>query len=151
MSLLQRLDADLRAALKESDKLKLSVIRLVKAAAKNRQIDQGHELSDEEVLAVMATLAKQRRESIEQFSMGGRTDLAEQEKKELAILQSYMPAQLPPEELDRIILEAIQESGAKDEKEIGKVMRVLMPRIKGLADGKAVNLRVRELLQAASQ
>ena len=151
MSLLQRLDADLRAALKESDKLKLSVIRLVKAAAKNRQIDQGHELSDEEVLAVMATLAKQRRESIEQFSMGGRTDLAEQEKKELALLQSYMPAQLPPEELDRIILEAIQESGAKDEKEIGKVMRVLMPRIKGVADGKAVNLRVRELLQTASQ
>ena len=151
MSLLQRLDADLRAALKESDKLKLSVIRLVKAAAKNRQIDQGHELSDEEVLAVMATLAKQRRESIEQFSMGGRTDLAEQEKKELAILQSYMPAQLPPEELDRIILEAIQESGVKDEKEIGKVMRVLMPRIKGVADGKEVNRRVRELLQTASQ
>ncbi len=151
MSLLQRFDADLKAALKESDKLKLSVIRLVKAAAKNRQIDQGHELSDEEVLAVMATLAKQRRESIEQFSMGGRTDLAEQEKKELAILQSYMPAQLPPEELDRIILEAIQESGAKDEKEIGKVMRVLMPRIKGVADGKAVNLRVRELLRTASQ
>lgn len=151
MSLLRRLDADLKAALKGSDKLKLSVVRLVKAAAKNRQIDQGHELSDEEVLAVIATLAKQRGESIEQFSRGGRTDLAEQEKKELAILQSYMPAQLPPEEIDKIILEAIQESGAKDEKEIGKVMRVLMPRIKGLADGKAVNLRVRELLQAASQ
>ncbi len=151
MSLLQRLDADLRAALKESDKLKLSVIRLVKAAAKNRQIDQGHELSDEEVLAVIATLAKQRGESIEQFSKGGRMDLAEQEEKELAILQSYMPAQLPPEELDRIILEAIQESGVKDEKEIGKVMRVLMPRIKGVADGKEVNRRVRELLQTASQ
>ncbi|MGE5300944.1 MAG: GatB/YqeY domain-containing protein [Acidobacteriota bacterium] len=151
MSLLQRLDADLKAALKESDKLKLSVVRLVKAAAKNRQIDQGHELSDEDVLAVIATLAKQRRESIEQFSKGGRMDLAEQEKKELAILQSYMPAQLPPEEVDKIILEAIRESGAKDEKEIGKVMRVLMPRIKGVADGKAVNLRVRELLQTASQ
>ncbi len=151
MSLLQRLDADLKTALKGSDKLKLSVIRLVKASVKNRQIDQGRELSDEEVLAVIATLAKQRRESIEQFSKGGRTDLAEQEEKELAILQSYMPAQLPPEELDRIILEAIQESGAKDEKEIGKVMRVLMPKVKGVADGKAVNNRTRELLQAASK
>jgi uncharacterized protein YqeY len=151
MSLLQQLDADLKTALKGSDKLKLSVIRLVKAAVKNRQIDRGRELSDEEVLAVIASLAKQRRESIEQFSKGGRTDLAEQEEKELAILQSYMPAQLPPEELDRIIREAIQESGAKDEKEIGKVMRVLMPRIKGLADGKAVNSRTRELLQAASE
>ncbi len=151
MSLLQQLDSDLKTALKGSEKLKLSVIRLVKAAVKNRQIDQGRELSDEEVLAVIASLAKQRRESIEQFSKGGRTDLAEQEEKELAILQSYMPAQLPPEELDRIIREAIQESGAKDEKEIGKVMRVLMPRIKGLADGKAVNSRTRELLQAASK
>jgi uncharacterized protein YqeY len=151
MSLLQRLDADLITALKGSDKLKLSVVRLVKAAAKNRQIDQGHELSDEDVLAVIATLAKQRRESIEQFSEGGRTDLAEQERKELAILQSYMPAQLPPEELDRIIREAIDESGVKDEKEIGKVMRVLIPKIKGVADGKAVNSRVRELLQAASK
>lgn len=151
MSLLQRLDADLKSALKASEKLRLSVIRLLKAAVKNQQIDKGHELSDEEVLSVISSLAKQRRESIEQFSKGGRIDLAEQERSELAILQSYLPAQLSPEELDKIILEAIKESGAKGEKEIGKVMRLLMPKIKGVADGKAVNDRVRELLQASGQ
>jgi uncharacterized protein YqeY len=151
MSLLQRIDADMKAALKASDRLRLSVIRLLKAAAKNEQIDKGRELSDEEVLSVIGSLAKQRRESIEQFAKGGRTDLADQERSELAILQSYLPAPLPPEELDRIILEAIQESGAKDEKEIGKVMRVLMPKIKGIADGKAVNNKVRELLRASGR
>ncbi len=150
MSLLQKLDADLKSALKGSDKLTVSVIRLLKASVKNQQIDRGHELSDEEVLAVIATMAKQRRESIEQFLLGGRTDLAEQEKRELEVLQSYMPAQLSHEELDRIILEAVRESGAKDEKEIGKVMRILMPKIKGVADGKAVNSRVRELLQTSA-
>ena len=148
MSLLERIDADLKAALKSSDKLRLSTVRLLKAAVKNQQIDKGRELSDEEILSVIGSMAKQRKESIEQFSKGGRTDLAEQEKSELAVLQSYLPAQLSPEELDRIIREAIQESGATDEKEIGKVMRVLMPKIKGLADGKEVNDRVRELLHA---
>jgi uncharacterized protein YqeY len=151
MSLLERLDADLKSALKVSDKLRVSVIRLLKSEAKNQQIAKGHELSDEEVRSVIVTMAKQRRESIELFLQGGRTDLAEQEKSELAVLQSYMPAQLSHEELDRIILEAIQESGAIDEKEIGKVMRILMPKTKGVADGKAVNNRVRELLQTAQR
>lgn len=146
MSLLQRLDGDLKTALRESDRLKLSAIRLVKAAVKNRQIEKGRDLSDEEILSVISTLAKQGRESIEQFSKGGRNDLADQERRELAVLQAYMPEQLSPEELDSLILQAIRESSARDEKDMGKVMKILMPRVKGVSDGKAVNSRVKELL-----
>ena len=146
MSLLKKLDEDLKTALKNSDKLKLAVLRLVKAAIKNQQIDKGRELQDEEILAIFSTLAKQRRESIEQFSKGGRDDLVRQETQELEILQSYMPRQLSAEELDAMILQAVQESSAKSEADIGKVMKLLAPRTKGIADGKWVNSRVRELL-----
>jgi uncharacterized protein YqeY len=147
MSLLKKLDEDLKTALKNSDKLKLAVVRLVKAAIKNQQIDKGRDLQDEEILAIFSTLAKQRRESIEQFSKGGRNDLVLQETQELEILQSYMPRQLSAEETDAMILQAIKESSAKSEGDIGKVMKLLAPRIKGVADGKWVNSRVRELLQ----
>ena len=146
MSLLKKLDEDLITALKKSDKLKLSVLRMAKAAVKNQQIDKGRELQDEEILAIFSTLAKQRRESIEQFSKGGRDDLVQQETLELAILQSYMPAQLSAQEIDDMILQAIKESSAKNEGDMGKVMKMLAPRIKGVADGKSVNNRVRELL-----
>jgi uncharacterized protein YqeY len=148
MSLIEKLDGDLKTALKQSDKLRLSSIRLVKAAIKNQQIAKGRDLSDEEVLSVISSLAKQRRESIEHFAKGGREDLAEQERRELSILQSYMPEQLSLAEIDSIILQAIRESSAKGEKDIGRVMRILMPRVKGLADGKMVNSRVRELLES---
>jgi len=147
MSLLEKVDVDLRAALKASDKLKLSVLRLLKAAVKNRQIEKGGDLSDEEITAVISTLVKQRRESIEQFTRGGRNDLAEQEQLEIGVLQSYLPEQLSAEGIDRLIREAIQESGAAGEADMGKVMRVLMPRVRGMADGKVVNVRVRELLR----
>ncbi len=147
MSLLPIIEADAKAALKASDKLKLSVLRLLKAAIKNRQIEKGRELSDEEIFAVITTLVKQRRESIEQFSRGGRTELAEQEQLEMAVLQAYLPQQLSPEDIDSLIREAIQESGAAGEADMGRVMRILMPRIKGVADGKIVNNRVRELLR----
>ncbi|MDH4232444.1 MAG: GatB/YqeY domain-containing protein [Nitrospirota bacterium] len=146
MSLLKKLDEDLKTALKNSDKLKLAVLRLVKAAIKNQQIDKGRELQDEEILAIFSTLAKQRRESIEQFSRGGRNDLVQQETRELEILQTYMPRQLSAEEIDAMILQAIQESSAKSDGDIGKVMKLLAPRVKGVADGKWVNSRVRELL-----
>ena len=148
MSLLKKLEEDLITALKKSDKLKLSVLRMAKAAVKNQQIDKGRELQDEEILAIFSTLAKQRRESIEQFSKGGRDDLVHQETKELAILQSYMPAQLSAQEIDGMILQAITEASAKNEGDMGKVMKMLAPRIKGVADGKWVNNRVRELLHS---
>ena len=147
MSLMQMLDEDLKTALKQSDKLKLSVLRMAKAAVKNQQIDKGRELLDEEILAIFSTLAKQRRESIEQFSKGGRDDLVSQESQELLILQSYMPVQLSVEELNAMILQAIKESSAENEGDMGKVMKILAPRIKGVADGKWVNNRVKELLQ----
>jgi len=147
MSLLQKFDDELKVAIKTSDKLKVSVLRMAKAALKNRQIEKRGELSEDEILSVISMLSKQRRESIEQFSKGGRDDLADKERHELEILQSYMPSQLTPEELDRIIVETIKESSAQGIKEIGNVMRLLMPRVKGAADGKVVNQRVKELLE----
>jgi len=147
MSLQQRLDGDLKAAMKSSDSLKTSVLRLVKAALKNKQVEKRKDLSDEEIISVISTLTKQRRESINLFSKGGREDLAEKERQELAMLQLYLPGQLLPEDLDRIIMEAINESSAEGVKDIGKVMRLIMPRVQGAADGKVVNQRVRELLE----
>jgi uncharacterized protein len=147
MSLLQKLDDDLKSAMKASDSLRVSVLRMAKAAIKNRQIDMRKELSDDDIIPVLSMLAKQSRESIEQFSKGGRQDLSEKESLELAILQSYLPEQMKPEELDRIVLEAIKESSASGIKDMGKVMRLVMPRTKGAADGKLVNQRVKELLE----
>lgn len=146
MSLLQKLDDDLKSSLKASDGLRVSVVRMAKAALKNRQIDKGSELSDDDILSVLSSLAKQRRESIEQFSKGGREDLAEKERQELAILRSYLPRQLSPEALDEIIAEAIRESSAQGPQDFGKLMRIVMPRVKGLADGRSVSQRAKDLL-----
>jgi len=147
MSLQQRLDNDLRGAIKSSDKLKTSALRMLKTAVKYKQTEKNTELSEEEIISVVSTLSKQRRESIALFLKGGREDLADKEKQELSILQSYLPDQLTPEELDRFIIEAIAESSAEGVKDIGKVMRLVMSRVKGTADGKTVNQRVKELLE----
>ncbi len=147
MSLLKRFDDDLKVAMKSSEGSKVSVLRMVKAAVKNKQIGKGGELTDDEIISVLSTMVKQGRESIEQFTRGGRTDLAQKEEKEIAILQAYMPQQLSHEEIDRLISDAIRESSAKSAQDLGKVMRILMPRIKGGADGKYVNQRVKELLE----
>ncbi|OGW55257.1 MAG: glutamyl-tRNA amidotransferase [Nitrospirae bacterium RBG_13_43_8] len=147
MSLHQRLDDDLKRAIKSSDKLKTSVLRMVKAAIKNRHVEKQRELSEEEIISVILTLSKQRRESIDLFLKGGREDLADKEKQEISILQTYLPSQLPQEEIDRLIIESIQESSAEGVKDIGKVMRLLMPKVRGTADGKMVNQRVKELLE----
>jgi uncharacterized protein YqeY len=147
MSFLQRFDDDLKTSLKASDKLKVSVLRMAKAALKNRQIEKGGELSEDEIMAVLYSLSKQRKESIEQFSKGGREDLAEKEREELSVLQSYLPKQLTPDELDGIIAESIKESSAAGAKDMGKVMRLVMSRVRGLADGKIVNQHVKDLLE----
>ncbi len=147
MSLLQKLDDDLKVALKTSDTLKVSVLRIAKAALKNKQIDKRAELTEDDIISVVSTLSKQGRESIEQFSKGGREDLAEKERQELTILQSYLPKQLTTEELDIIVSEAIKESSSEGIKDVGKVMRLVMPRVKGAADGKIVNQRVKALLE----
>lgn len=150
MSLLDKLDEDLKKAMKASDRLRLSALRLVKAAVKNQQIEKRQPLSDEDIFSVISTLAKQRKESIEQFSKAGREDMAEQERQELQILQSYMPQQLSDEAVEALILQAIQEASASSEADMGRVMKILMPRIKGVADGKQVSSRVKELLHSST-
>jgi uncharacterized protein len=147
MSLLNKLDDDLKSAMKASEGLRVSVLRMAKSSIKYRKIETGKEPSDDDVISVLSSLAKQRKESIEQFSKGGRPDLAEKETMELAIIQGYLPEQLPPEELDKIIIGAIKESAAEGLKDMGKVMRIVMSTTKGSADGKLINQRVKELLE----
>lgn len=149
MTLLARFDEDLKRAMKASESTKVSVLRMLKAALKNRQIEEGRELTDDETIKVVSNLVKRGRDSVEQFSKAGRADLAKKEEDEIAVLQSYLPEQLGSEDLDRIIKEAIRESSAMSVQDMGKVMRILMPKIKGIADGKYVNNRVKELLESA--
>ncbi len=144
----KRLDAELREALKSRNELKVSVIRMIKASLKNKSIEKMGTLTDDDMLSVLSSLAKQRSESIEQFSSAGRTDLAEKEKKELEIIQTYLPRQLSPQEIDDIIRSAISECGASSPNDIGKVMKIVSPKTKGTADGKIVSQRVKELLSS---
>jgi uncharacterized protein YqeY len=150
LAFLDDLNTVLKEALKSRDDLKVSVIRMIKASLKYKEIEKMSSLTDDEILSVLSTLAKQRRESIEQFSAAGRNDLANKEAEELKIIQSYLPKQLSPAELDDIIRSAISTSGASTLNDLGKVMKVLMPKVKGLADGKIMNQRVKELLASAS-
>jgi uncharacterized protein YqeY len=146
LPILDDLNSALKEALKSRDELKVSVIRMMKASLKNKEIEMMGNLTDENIMSVLSTMSKQRRESIEQYTNAGRIDLAERESKELEIVQSYLPKQLSAEEIDAFIRSAISESGATSANDMGKVMKVLMPKVKGVADGKIVNQRVKELL-----
>lgn len=148
MNLVKRFDDDLKAAMKASESLKVSVLRMLKSALKNRQIEKGGDLSDEDVVTILSSMVKQRRDSVDQFSAAGRHDLADKEKNEIDILQAYMPRQLEPEEIDSIIAASIKEASAQSISDIGKVMKILMPKVKGLADGKYVNQRVKEIIES---
>lgn len=150
MSVIERLDIELREALKSRNELKVSVIRMIKASLKNKSIEKMGALTDDDVLSVLSSLAKQRRESIEQFTSAGRMDIADKEKKELEILQTYLPKQLSPQEIDEIILAAIKECSASSTTDMGKVMKIVIPKTKGAADGKVVSQRVKELLSFPS-
>ncbi|MGB9791639.1 MAG: GatB/YqeY domain-containing protein [Thermacetogeniaceae bacterium] len=148
MSLQERLYEDMKKALKEREagKLKLSVIRLVRSALKNRAIELGRELTDEDVIEVLAREVKQRREAIEEYNRVGRPDVAAELEAEIAVLQEYLPRQLSREEIAAEAREAIASVGAKGPKDLGRVMGALMPRLKGRADGKVVQEVVRALL-----
>lgn len=146
MSIKEKLRADLVTAMKARAELKVSTLRLITSAIKNKEIDERKEIDDDGVLAVLTTAAKQRRDSIEQFEKGGRQDLADKEKAELVIIQEYLPQQLSKDEVAAFIKEAIAETGAAGAKDMGKVMKALMPKVKGKADGKLVNELVKELL-----
>ncbi len=140
MSLLERLNQDMKDAMRNKDKVKLSVIRMVKASLQNEAIKLGKdELSEEEELTVLTKELKQRNDSLHEFKKAGRDDLVEKSDIELNVLQVYMPEQLSNEELEEIILQTIEEVNATSKKEMGKVMGALMPKVKGKADGTKVN------------
>mgnify|MGYP000097278388 CR=1 FL=1 len=145
---LERLDEDLREALKASQQLKVQTLRMLKAALKNREIHKGGPLTQEEALAVLRSLIKQRQEAQESFSRAGRQEQAQKEAQEMAILRAYLPRELSEEELSGLIGQCIQEAGATGPRDLGKVMRLLMPRLKGAADGRVVNQMVRKALEA---
>lgn len=153
MEFLERLTRDLAEAMKSRDEgrdLVLSVLRMMKSAVKNAEIAKrgsGKDLTEEDVVGVLTSMVKQRRDSAEQFEKAGRKDLADKESKEIEILKKYLPQQLSAGELDETIRSAIRETGVTGMKEIGKLMKALMPMVKGKADGKLVNERVKELLE----
>jgi len=146
MSLFEKINQDIIKALKAGEKDKLTVLRGLKSDLKYKQIDKADELTDDDVIAVLSSLAKKRRESIEQFQKGGRNDLVAKEQAELIIINSYLPKQLSKEKLCEIIHEAIAESGADSPQKVGLVMKLVMPKIKGQADGKLVNKLATEML-----
>ncbi len=149
MGLKEKIQQDIKQAMKEKDQVRLSTLRLLMAEIQNREIDAGEELDEPEILSIVQKAAKQRKESIEQYKKGGREELAAKEEQELGILESYLPQQLSREELESIVREAIEKCGATSPKEMGKVMKEVMPKVKGRADGKEVNALVRAMLEAA--
>ena len=149
MGLKEQIQQDIKQAMKEKDQVKLSTLRLLMSEIKNKEIDAGKELEEADILSIIQKAAKQRKESIAQYKKGGREELAAKEERELEILNSYLPQQLSKEELEAIVKEAIAKCGATSPKEMGKVMKEVMPAVKGRADGKEVNALVRSLLEAA--
>jgi uncharacterized protein YqeY len=138
MSLIETLNSDLIIALKKGDKVKAEVIRGLKSDIKYKEIDKKEPLTEEDVLGVLAAAAKRRRDSIEQFRQGGRDDLVMKESGELEIITGYLPQQLSDDKLQEIVDATIIETGAKAPGDMGKVMKEIMPKVKGLADGNKV-------------
>jgi uncharacterized protein YqeY len=139
MALKEQLDADLKTAMRDKDTLKLSVVRMLKSAVKYREIELMKPLDDAGVLAVIASEVKRRRDSVEQYKAGNRQDLAEKEEAEIKILQGWLPQQLGEEELRAKVDEAIRKTGAQGPKDMGAVMKALLPEVQGKAEGKTVS------------
>lgn len=146
MSLLERLNNDMKQAMKNKEKDKLVVIRMIKAAIQNESIKLGGDLSEEDELSVLSREVKQRKDSLHEFEKAGREDLVDKVRAELKHVEIYMPKQLSEEELAEIVKETISETGASSKKEMGKVMAALMPKVKGKADGSLVNKLVQQHL-----
>ena len=141
-----QIQEDMKAAMKGGDKVRLGVIRLIMAAIKQREVDERIDLNDEQILAVLDKMVKQRRDSIKQYSDAGRDDLARVEQAEVEIIQDYLPEALSEDEIDTIIEQAIRETGATSMQDMGKVMGLLRPAVQGLADMNAVSAAVRARL-----
>jgi uncharacterized protein YqeY len=146
MGLKETLEKDLKEALRRKDERRKSTLRLALAAIHNAEIAKGRALEEGEVLAVLSKEAKQRRESAAMFTQGGREDLVDQENEELEILEEYLPEQLPEAEIEARVREVIDQVGATSAAQMGDVMRVLMPQMKGKADGQLVNTIVKRIL-----
>lgn len=149
-TLRDRLETDLKAALRAGDTIARDTIRFTLAALKNAEIEKGGPLTPAEELALLQREAKRRMESIEQFRAGNRQDLVEREEAQLAVLRRYLPAPLSDEELATLVADVIAETGAQGIKDMGKVMPVVMERVAGRADGRRVSAVVREALSQAS-
>lgn len=139
MQLQERLNAELKEAMKSRDALRISTIRMLLSSVKNRSIELRRELTDQEVTDTIVTLCKQRRESIRLFKEAGRQELVDKEEAELALLLGYLPQQLTREELESLVDKIIAETGATSAKDMGKVMKALQPQVSGRADGKLVS------------
>ncbi|HOO89648.1 MAG TPA: GatB/YqeY domain-containing protein [Syntrophales bacterium] len=138
-------DAMVRAA-KEKDKDTLSALRMIKSALHNREIDLKDQFGEKEILQVLSSMVKQRKDSVEQYRNGGRPELAEKEEREIEIIRGFMPEQMSDEEIGAQIDQAIEEAGATSIRDMGKVMKLLMPKLTGKADGKAVGEAVKAKL-----
>lgn len=147
MNLSERLNDDMKQAMKDKDKFKLTTIRMIRASIKNAEIDLKRPLEDSEVLDILSREIKQRKDSLQEFNKAGRDDLAKDVAAEIDIIGVYLPEQLTEEEIKSIVLQTIQETGASSKAEMGKVMTALMPKVKGRADGKLVNTIVQQSLQ----
>jgi uncharacterized protein len=150
MAFIDRISADLTAAMRSRDQLKLAALRMAKAALMNREVERGRALDDGEAQQVIASLIKQRRDSFEQFEAAGRTDLSQKEQAEIGVLEAYLPPPIDAAELQRIVDEAIQEAGASSPKDMGKAMKAVMGKLAGASvDGKTVSELVKRRLAGA--
>jgi uncharacterized protein YqeY len=146
MDINAKLNEEIAVAAKAKDKIRLSAIRMLKTALHNKEIDLMRPLNESEILQILSAIVKQRKDSIEQFAKGGRNDLVEKEEAELKVVQEFMPAQMSDEEVETVIKKAIAEAGAVSVKDMGKVMKILMPQLTGKADGKTVGEKVKVFL-----
>ena len=151
MDILKKINEDLITSMKSKNELKTTTLRMMKSAVKNAEIAKRGkgDLTEEDIMGVLSTMVKQRKESAEQYEKANRKDLADKENTEISIIQEYLPKQLTTEELDAIIKTTIQETGVTGMKEMGKLMKALMPKVKGKADGKLVNQMIKEILEKA--
>jgi uncharacterized protein YqeY len=146
-TLKERMNEDMKDAMRAKDELKTNVLRMAKSAVKYKEVEPGASvLDDSGVMGVITTMIKQRRDSVEQFKAGNRVDLAEKEEKEIVVLQSYLPTQLSAAELTAEVAAAVKESGAAGAKDMGAVMKILSPKLKGKAEGKAISEEVKSQL-----
>ncbi len=150
MTLLEKIRQDLKDAMKKGEKDRLSALRMILSNVKNRQIEKKDSLDDQEIVRIIQGLVRQSKDAVEQFEKGNRSDLVAKEETFIAVCQAYLPEQLAEEDLEALIRETVAEVGALSPKDMGKVMKAVMPKVAGRADGKLVNQKVRAILSENS-